>query len=350
MNLLDVCVVVARWSRPRSVVGGSGSSRACSRGRVCASASRSASRSCRASSRRSAARSADDRVTVAVLFLILVATIGQAFGLGIGLLVHRVVPAKSPLPSGTAPRARRLGVARRARRSCGWSIPSLATAKGWPARMARGSAVVARDRFSSRPNSRHASRRGAARSPTRRIRRRWARSTIRPNPGRRRRRRCRTPSTRRRAASIVKVSGSRVPPPSRKAAAGSRTPGIVVTNAHVVAGEEATTVEDIDGDRTKRRSCAFDPVRDLAVLVGAGSERPPLMHGDGRERGDIGAVYGHPGGGPLTASPARVGDEILAVGTDIYRTGVEPPARVRARAPVLKPGDSGGALVDSAAT
>ena len=47
--------------------------------------------------------------------------------------------------------------------------------------------------------------------------------------------------------------------------------------------------------------------------------------------GEVGAVYGHPGGGPLAATPARIGDEILAVGTDIYRTGDEPPARVRAR-------------------
>ena len=34
--------------------------------------------------------SADDRVTVAVLFLVLVATLGQALGLGIGVIVHRV--------------------------------------------------------------------------------------------------------------------------------------------------------------------------------------------------------------------------------------------------------------------
>src|SRR3954447_19505626 len=41
---------------------------------------------------------ADARVTVAVLFLILVATIGQAIGLGIGLFVHRAVPPNHALP------------------------------------------------------------------------------------------------------------------------------------------------------------------------------------------------------------------------------------------------------------
>ena len=51
----------------------------------------------------------------------------------------------------------------------------------------------------------------------------------------------------------------------------------------------------------------------------------------------MGAVYGHPGGGPLQASPARIGEEIVAVGTDIYRTGDEPPARVRARGARSRP-------------
>ncbi len=62
--------------------------------------------------------------------------------------------------------------------------------------------------------------------------------------------------------------------------------------------------------------------------------------------GDVGAVYGHPGGGPLQAAPARVGDEILAVGTDIYRTGSS-RRHVYVLASKLAPGDSGGALVDT---
>jgi S1-C subfamily serine protease len=60
----------------------------------------------------------------------------------------------------------------------------------------------------------------------------------------------------------------------------------------------------------------------------------------------VGAVYGHPGGGLLKASPARVGEEILAVGTDIYRTGTS-KRHVYVLAAALAPGDSGGALVNS---
>jgi S1-C subfamily serine protease len=96
---------------------------------------------------------------------------------------------------------------------------------------------------------------------------------------------------------------------------------------------------------------AFDSIRDVAVLdVPALSGAPatprplPLVKG---AVGDVGAVYGHPGGGVLRASPARVGDEILASGTDIYRTGSS-HRHVYVLASVLAPGDSGGALVNTA--
>ena len=96
-------------------------------------------------------------------------------------------------------------------------------------------------------------------------------------------------------------------------------PGLVVTNAHVVAGERATTVQDESGHKLAAEVIAFDPIRDVAVLAVPTLTTPPLAIVDGSV-GDVGAVYGHPGGGPLQAAPARVGDEILAVGTDIYRT------------------------------
>jgi S1-C subfamily serine protease len=123
-------------------------------------------------------------------------------------------------------------------------------------------------------------------------------------------------------------------------------PGIVVTNAHVVAGERGTTVLTVDGRSLAARVIAFDPVRDVAVLSVPGlGERPlPLATGS---IGSVGAVYGHPGGGALSPSPARVGDEIVAVGTDIYRTGSS-RRHVFVLASVLAPGDSGGALVNRA--
>jgi S1-C subfamily serine protease len=285
---------------------------------------------------------ADDRVTVAVLFLILVATIGQAFGLGIGLLVHRAVPPKHPLPSWDRAAGAALGFV--GVLVLVWMIvPSLASAKGWPARMARGSTVVhaIEDWGPAQPSQFAAWGRSIAEAPYPSA---LGPLDDPPDPG--------NPPTatlsddvdRRVRQSIVKVSGHAC----RSIQEGSgwvARRNFVVTNAHVVAGERETTVEDIDGDRHDATVVAFDPVRDLAVLSVPGLQKPPLVMATG-EAGDTGAVYGHPGGGPLVASPARVGEEILAVGTDIYRTGSS-RRHVFVLAAGLKPGDSGGALVDS---
>ena len=51
---------------------------------------------------------------------------------------------------------------------------------------------------------------------------------------------------------------------------------VVVTNAHVVAGEDDTDVELSDGSRLDAEVVAFDPNRDLAVLHTEDSDRAPL--------------------------------------------------------------------------
>jgi len=285
---------------------------------------------------------AENRASVAVLFLFLVATLGQTLGLILGALLHRVA-ASRPLPrwdraAGAAVGAFGVFVLL-------WMvIPSLATAKGWPARMARSSAVVAAiQRWAPRQPSRFAawgravsdapypSALGTLQSP--------------PNPG--------SPPTgglspaldARVRAATVKVSGQACNT-IQEGSGWVGAPGLVITNAHVVAGERATTVQDESGRKLAAEVIAFDAKRDVAVLAVPTLTTPPLPIVDGSV-GDVGAVYGHPGGGPLQAAPARVGDEILAVGTDIYRTA---PSRrhVYVLASKLAPGDSGGALVDRA--
>ena len=85
----------------------------------------------------------ENRASVAVLFLVLAATLGQTLGLALGALVHRVAADAAS----RCPRWDRLAGA--AIGAFGvlvllWMvIPSFATAKGWPARMARGSTIVA---------------------------------------------------------------------------------------------------------------------------------------------------------------------------------------------------------------
>lgn len=119
--------------------------------------------------------------------------------------------------------------------------------------------------------------------------------------------------------------------------------GVVVTNAHVVAGEDGTDLLTNDGRRVPATVVHFDPDRDLAVLVAPELGLPPLEIGDA-EPEDIGAVLGHPGGGPLEVSPFLVSDEVEAVGRDLYDRH-ETRRRVLILAADLAPGDSGAALV-----
>jgi S1-C subfamily serine protease len=285
----------------------------------------------------------ENRATVAVGFLLVAAAFGQTIGLAIGSLVHRIAPMPQPLPRWDRTLGAAIGAA-------GvvvllWMIiPSFATAKGWPARMARGSSIVeAIQRWGPAQPSRFAawgraisdapypSALGPLQSP--------------PNPGP-------PPGTSitravddRVRSSTVKVTG-RACDEIQEGSGWVAAPGIVVTNAHVVAGERATTVQTRGGRTLPARVIAFDPVRDVAVLgvPDLGAPALPLREG---EVGSVGAVYGHPRGGALSASPARVGDEIVAVGTDIYRTGSS-RRQVYVLATRLAPGDSGGALVNRA--
>jgi S1-C subfamily serine protease len=121
--------------------------------------------------------------------------------------------------------------------------------------------------------------------------------------------------------------------------------GLVVTNAHVVAGEEATTVIRDDGTRFDGTVVVFDPDRDLAVVRVDGLDRPALPVGAGAPVDTIGGVFGHPGGEPLRIAPFRVAREITATGRDIYGNG-STERRVLELAAALRPGDSGSPLVD----
>lgn len=123
--------------------------------------------------------------------------------------------------------------------------------------------------------------------------------------------------------------------------------GLVVTNAHVVAGEAETTVQrPSDGVMVPASVVAFDPDRDLAVLFAPDLGSPALPIGDA-EVGDRGAVFGYPGGGPLDPTPFEVGREVVANGRDIY--GERRTARqILFLAAHLHPGDSGAALIDPA--
>ena len=125
----------------------------------------------------------------------------------------------------------------------------------------------------------------------------------------------------------------------------SVAPDVVMTNAHVVAGETRTTVIRPDGRRLAGSVVAFDPARDLALLSVPGLGQPPLPLAAGRV-GATAGVFGHPGGqAALRVSPASIRQQLNALGDDLYDVSITRRS-VYVLAAKLQPGDSGGALVD----
>jgi S1-C subfamily serine protease len=148
------------------------------------------------------------------------------------------------------------------------------------------------------------------------------------------------------AASTVKVEGiacRRIQDGSGFSAA----PDVIVTNAHVVAGEKQTTVITPSGKRLKSTVVQFDPNRDLALLRVPGLGQAPLPIASAKV-GTEGAVFGHPNGQtPLAVSPAAIRQQVTAVGRDLYDSH-ETRRQVFILASDLAPGDSGGGLVNPA--
>lgn len=124
-------------------------------------------------------------------------------------------------------------------------------------------------------------------------------------------------------------------------------PGLVITNAHVVAGIDQPNVM-VDGRRFRATPVLFDPQLDIAVLRVSGLTASPLPLVPGEVgRGTAGAVVGYPEGRPLDAQPAVVLRQIEAVGRDIYSEALTRRRVYQLRTRIL-PGNSGGPAVDAA--
>ena len=123
--------------------------------------------------------------------------------------------------------------------------------------------------------------------------------------------------------------------------------GRVVTNAHVVAGQDDTTVQVRgEGDELEAEAVWYDPRNDLAILRVDGLEGvPALALHPAPRRGTSAAILGFPENGPYDVRPARLGDTSTALTRDAYGEG---PVRrsitsVRGR---VRQGNSGGPMVD----
>jgi S1-C subfamily serine protease len=121
-------------------------------------------------------------------------------------------------------------------------------------------------------------------------------------------------------------------------------PDLVVTNAHVVAGEDDTAVfvpmngvHDVD-------VVAFDARNDIAVLRVHDVSAHPLPMVDPRDGTPV-AILGYPENGPLTATPGRIGSTQTVLTEDAYGRG--PVSRlITAVAGSVRHGNSGGPAVD----
>lgn len=125
-------------------------------------------------------------------------------------------------------------------------------------------------------------------------------------------------------------------------------PGLVVTNAHVVAGPgERRVAAGAEMRPHDAVVVAFDRRDDIAVLRVPGLEARALPLAGDAEPGTPAAMLGYPRNGPYRAIPARLGETrwLLAAGASDAPLAPRTVTLFRA---VVRPGNSGGPLVDRA--
>ncbi len=154
----------------------------------------------------------------------------------------------------------------------------------------------------------------------------------------------RNPSVRQAAPSVFKVVGT---------ACGLGVTGtgwvagreLVVTAAHVVAGQDDTTVEPAGGvPRLAAEAVSFDSRNDIAVLRVRGLDARPLRLVN-PEPGRAVAILGFPDNGPLAVIPGRIGRTTVVIARDAYGDGPVTRTITSVRGAV-RHGNSGGPVLD----
>jgi len=122
-------------------------------------------------------------------------------------------------------------------------------------------------------------------------------------------------------------------------------PGLVATNAHVVAGADEIAVTTHDGVELEATPVYYAPRNDLALLR-VGASLPSLPISSRRPEGADAAVLGYPENGPYALSPARIGETRATISEDSYGQG--PVERtIVSLGGAVRSGNSGGPLVDA---
>src|SRR3954463_14661437 len=124
-------------------------------------------------------------------------------------------------------------------------------------------------------------------------------------------------------------------------------PGVGVTNAHVVAGQDDTTVQlGGRGDRHDATAIAFDPTNDIAVLRVDGLGGRPLELSSRVRPGPQAGILVFPESGPYDVRAGRVGATRSVLTQDAYGHGPVRRSLTTLRG-LVRHGNSGGPMVDT---
>jgi S1-C subfamily serine protease len=123
-------------------------------------------------------------------------------------------------------------------------------------------------------------------------------------------------------------------------------PGVVVTNAHVVAGEQDTTIE-VGGNSPNlpAQPILFDPTDDIAMLRIPDLDLPALSLVANPASGTAGAILGYPEDGAFDVQPGRIGRTQTVLTQNAYGQGPVSRLLTPLRG-LVRPGNSGGPLID----
>jgi S1-C subfamily serine protease len=122
-------------------------------------------------------------------------------------------------------------------------------------------------------------------------------------------------------------------------------PGLVATNAHVIAGHEGTRLFAPNGQSLSAQPVYVDSDNDIALLRVRGLEAARLATRARTGESIPVALLGYPRNGPLTAVAGTAGRPRTVLSPDAYGRGTGPRVVVPLRGGV-QPGDSGGPVVD----
>jgi S1-C subfamily serine protease len=152
------------------------------------------------------------------------------------------------------------------------------------------------------------------------------------------------PGVRRARPSVVRVLGTACGV-GVEGTGWTARPNLVVTAAHVVAGQHDTVVELQSGGRLPADVVTFDRKNDVAVLRVKDLGLRALELASARP-GEPVAVLGFPENGPFTVTPARIGRTSVVLAEDAYGSGPVTRTITSLRGRV-RHGDSGAPAVDA---